>query len=83
MTPTPLDRAALLILDGILKQLPKLSPDRLDHLLARVSWIHRQRVAKARAQENAQKARELVVRMQSAAAHTNGASIDPPPPRRR
>jgi hypothetical protein len=82
MTATPLDRAALLILDGILVQLPKLSPDRLDQLLARVSWIHRQRVAKSRADENAQKTHALVVRMQSAAAHTdpsNGASADPPP----
>jgi hypothetical protein len=80
MTATPLDRAAVLILDGILNELPKLSPDRLDQVLARVSWIHRQRVARARADENAQKTHALVVRMQSAAAHAaNDASVDPHP----
>lgn len=67
MKPTRLDRAATVVLDGILRELPALSCDQLDALLARVSVLHRRRRQKAAEEEVARRVADLADRMYSRA----------------
>lgn len=63
MKPTPLDRAADVVLAGICRELPGITPDQLDALLARVSLLHRRRRTKASEEEIARRASPLLERL--------------------
>jgi hypothetical protein len=79
--PTPLLRAAEIVLGGILAQIPGLSPNRLDLLLLRVSQVHRRRVERSATSEDLADRGAYLAHRLLPAAELVARNPAPPPPR--